>query len=53
VGEPWQIGDVLVVDNLRMAHSREPYEGAREIVALLGDPVRLSGHVLPLRTTWL
>jgi alpha-ketoglutarate-dependent taurine dioxygenase len=47
VGEPWQIGDVLVVDNLRMAHSREPYEGAREIVVLLGDPVRLSGHVLP------
>ncbi|MGW4080128.1 TauD/TfdA family dioxygenase [Streptomyces asiaticus] len=22
VGEPWRRGDVLVVDNLRMAHSR-------------------------------
>ncbi len=50
VGESWQDGDVLVVDNLRMAHSREPYEGAREIVVILGDPVRLCDHVLPLRT---
>ncbi|MEV5593254.1 TauD/TfdA family dioxygenase [Streptomyces sp. NPDC052496] len=43
--EPWQAGDLLVVDNLRMAHSREAYEGDREIVALFGDPVRLTGHV--------
>jgi alpha-ketoglutarate-dependent taurine dioxygenase len=48
VAEPWQDGDVLVVDNLRMAHSREPYEGAREIVVIFGDPVRLENHVLPL-----
>ncbi|ARF54310.1 TauD/TfdA family dioxygenase [Streptomyces gilvosporeus] len=46
VGEPWQDGDVLLVDNLRMAHSREPYEGDRDIVAILGNPVRLAGHVL-------
>ncbi|MFH7599305.1 TauD/TfdA family dioxygenase [Streptomyces racemochromogenes] len=44
--EPWRTGDVLIVDNLRMAHSREPYEGDREIVVVLGDPVRLPGHVL-------
>lgn len=50
VGESWQDGDVLVVDNLRMAHSREPYEGAREVVVILGDAVRLSDHVLPSRT---
>ncbi|MFJ4527817.1 TauD/TfdA family dioxygenase [Streptomyces nigrescens] len=47
VREPWQAGDLLVVDNLRMAHSREAYEGDREIVALFGDPVRLDGHVRP------
>lgn len=47
IAEPWQDGDVLIVDNLRMAHSREPYEGAREIVVILGDPVRLDDHVLP------
>ncbi|MEU6370187.1 TauD/TfdA family dioxygenase [Streptomyces sp. NPDC046931] len=47
VSEPWQAGDVLVVDNLRTAHSREAYRGERDIVALFGDPVRLPGHVRP------
>ncbi|MFJ1647802.1 amino acid adenylation domain-containing protein [Streptomyces sp. NPDC088258] len=47
VGEPWRSGDVLVVDNLRMAHSREPFEGEREIVVVMGDPVRIPGHVRP------
>ncbi|MER7769126.1 TauD/TfdA family dioxygenase [Kitasatospora sp. NPDC096140] len=45
-GESWQDGDVLVVDNIRMAHSREPYEGRREVAVVLGDPVRLADHVL-------
>ncbi|MFD8000882.1 TauD/TfdA family dioxygenase [Streptomyces mirabilis] len=45
VGEPWQDGDVLLVDNLRMAHSRAPYQGRREIVAILGDPVGLPDHL--------
>ncbi len=40
VREPWQPGDVLVVDNIRMAHSRDPYEGHRQIVVGLADPVR-------------
>ncbi|MFS8197581.1 non-ribosomal peptide synthetase [Streptomyces sp. CWNU-52B] len=48
VGEPWQTGDVLLVDNIRTAHAREPYEGTREIAVVLGDPVELPGHVLPL-----
>jgi len=47
VGEPWRDGDVLLVDNIRTAHSRAPYEGDREIVVILGDPVRPAGHVLP------
>ncbi|MET8012169.1 TauD/TfdA family dioxygenase [Streptomyces sp. NPDC005271] len=41
VREPWQRGDLMVVDNVRMAHSREPYRGAREIVVGLGEPFRL------------
>ncbi|WP_328929091.1 TauD/TfdA family dioxygenase [Streptomyces sp. NBC_00190] len=40
--EPWQAGDVLLVDNIRMAHSREPYQGQREIGMVLGAPVRLA-----------
>ncbi|MFF0436270.1 TauD/TfdA family dioxygenase [Streptomyces sp. NPDC004327] len=43
--EPWQAGDLLVVDNLRAAHSREAYEGDRRVVTLFGDPVRLEGHL--------
>ncbi|HEX8092685.1 TauD/TfdA family dioxygenase [Jatrophihabitans sp.] len=41
LAEPWRDGDVLVVDNLRMAHSRAPFEGAREVVLMLGNPVRI------------
>ena len=40
VHEPWQRGDLLVVDNIRTAHSREPYQGEREIVVGLGAPFR-------------
>ena len=32
VREPWQAGDLLVVDNIRTAHSREAYEGPREVL---------------------
>lgn len=42
VGEPWQAGDLLLVDNVRTAHSREPYIGPREVLAALAEPVRLS-----------
>lgn len=40
--EPWQAGDLLLVDNIRTAHSRDPYEGPREVLAALADPVRLA-----------
>ncbi len=43
VGESWQAGDLLVVDNIRTAHGREPFEGPREIVVALADGVRLGG----------
>ncbi len=41
VREPWQAGDLLVVDNIRTAHGREPFEGPREVVVALADGVRL------------
>jgi alpha-ketoglutarate-dependent taurine dioxygenase len=40
--EPWQAGDLLLVDNVRTAHSREPFEGPREVLAAMADPVRLA-----------
>jgi hypothetical protein len=42
VREPWQVGDLMLVDNIRTAHSREAYEGPREIVVGMAEPVRLS-----------
>ncbi|WP_228771800.1 TauD/TfdA family dioxygenase [Actinokineospora iranica] len=36
VATPWRDGDLLLVDNTRTAHSRLPYTGDREIVAMLG-----------------
>jgi hypothetical protein len=32
----------MLVDNVRTAHSREPYQGPREVLAALADPVRLA-----------
>jgi alpha-ketoglutarate-dependent taurine dioxygenase len=43
VREPWQPGDLLLVDNIRTAHSREPYAGPREVLVGMADPVRLAG----------
>ncbi|MEV4920687.1 TauD/TfdA family dioxygenase, partial [Streptomyces tirandamycinicus] len=40
--EPWQPGDLMLVDNIRTAHSREPYEGPREILVGMADPQRLT-----------
>jgi alpha-ketoglutarate-dependent taurine dioxygenase len=40
--EPWQAGDLLLVDNVRTAHSREPFEGPREVLVAMADAVRLA-----------
>jgi alpha-ketoglutarate-dependent taurine dioxygenase len=42
VREPWQAGDLLLVDNVRTAHSREAYEGPREVLVAMADAVRLT-----------
>jgi hypothetical protein len=40
--EPWQSGDLMLVDNVRTAHSREPFEGQREVLVGMADAVRMS-----------
>jgi alpha-ketoglutarate-dependent taurine dioxygenase len=40
--EPWQAGDLMLVDNIRTAHSREPYDGPREVLVAMADAVRLA-----------
>lgn len=41
--QPWRSGDLLLLDNLRMAHSRPPYEGPREVLVAMADPMRRPG----------
>jgi alpha-ketoglutarate-dependent taurine dioxygenase len=40
--EPWQAGDLMLVDNVRTAHSREPFAGPREVLVAMADPVHLT-----------
>jgi alpha-ketoglutarate-dependent taurine dioxygenase len=42
VSEPWQAGDLMLVDNVRTAHGREPFDGAREIVVGMVDATALA-----------
>jgi alpha-ketoglutarate-dependent taurine dioxygenase len=43
VRESWQAGDLMLVDNLRTAHGREPFQGPREVLVAMADPVRVDG----------
>jgi alpha-ketoglutarate-dependent taurine dioxygenase len=40
--EPWQSGDLMLVDNVRTAHAREPFEGPREVLVAMADAVNLA-----------
>lgn len=42
VREPWQDGDLLVVDNVRAAHARETFSGPRGIVVGMTDPMTVT-----------
>jgi alpha-ketoglutarate-dependent taurine dioxygenase len=35
---PWQAGDILMVDNMLVAHGREPFAGPRQVVVAMGEP---------------
>jgi len=37
VREPWQAGDLMLVDNVRTAHSREAFTGPREVLVGMSD----------------
>jgi alpha-ketoglutarate-dependent taurine dioxygenase len=35
----WQKGDLLVLDNMLVAHGRRPYTGSRRILLAMCDPM--------------
>jgi alpha-ketoglutarate-dependent taurine dioxygenase len=39
--EPWQAGDLMLVDNVRTAHARERFAGRREVVVAMADAVNV------------
>ena len=49
--EPWQAGDLMLVDNVRTAHSREPFDGPREVLVAMADAVRLADCSPPVEVT--
>jgi alpha-ketoglutarate-dependent taurine dioxygenase len=44
----WQQGDMVSLDNMIVAHARDPYVGPRKIVVALGDMI--DGALLPWNT---
>ncbi|MGV4983654.1 TauD/TfdA family dioxygenase [Streptomyces sp. NRAIS4] len=38
--EPWHAGDLLLVDNIRTAHSREAFVGERQVLVGMAEPLR-------------
>jgi amino acid adenylation domain-containing protein len=39
---PWEEGDLLLADNMRVAHGRMPFAGPRRVVVAMGDTIGLS-----------
>ena len=35
----WEVGDILVLDNLWYGHGRDAFEGYREVSVMIGDSI--------------
>jgi len=50
-GIPLAVGDLILFDNLRYGHSREPYRGVREVLVGMAGAVRNEGPGRPTPTS--
>ena len=46
VSFPWEEGDILMLDNMQVAHGREPFSGVRKIVVAMAEQSS-AGAILP------
>lgn len=42
---PWRDGDVLLLDNMTMAHGRQPYKGTRQVIVAMVEPYSDATHI--------
>jgi hypothetical protein len=38
---PWQPGDLVLVENMLVAHARKPYAGPRKVIVAMGEMTSL------------
>jgi alpha-ketoglutarate-dependent taurine dioxygenase len=48
VREPWIAGDLMLVDNIRTAHSREAFKGTREVLVAMAHAQRRPADTSPI-----
>jgi hypothetical protein len=45
VSFPWQTGDVLMLENMLIAHGRTPFSGPRKIIVAMADPFSVDQQI--------
>jgi alpha-ketoglutarate-dependent taurine dioxygenase len=43
----WRAGDVVLADNMRVAHGRAPYRGPRKVLVAMAEPYRAAAEQAP------